>query len=559
MKDAAGAPYNNFPYKDVNNNNLPIPRNVLAFVHPDFINTNMCVSNIDCEDSTQWHTKFAGHGVFGGGGGYLYSSNTTPIPSPPSVPGTDNARYIADATLPDGTAVSPGQSLPKVWTVNNTGTRAWNADYRLVFIGGISLGAPESVSVPTAAPGQRVNLTVPLNIPTTLGPGTYTGRWKMRNAQGTFFGDEIWFKLQIGNTQPPGGNGAAAEVITISDSPSTVSPGQTFRPAITVRVNKGQLRQDRGDMLRFTGGTNYSGFPHITVQGTINSGQTTTFRFYSDHPIVAPNADGTYEMRWKVWANGGFVGDELVIRFTVSRFPTGRPPHRPVLTSPDDWAVIVGQPPQLCAQHQGDPDGDSITDYRFAIIDSANLWDSGWVSSSCATPTNIGNYGYQWYAKVRDARGVESDWSERRRFNLESSTVTINEFYFQPPSPSNVETVIIRAGTTGCGGIGVGLKALVNSATDGSASGEWRTIKELGVPHFNAEDAPRWETLEYPEGIHRVPRAAMAPKCIRSSCIHCSAANQAVPTCRVLRILFGLAAEPSHLPGRALCGQLTIP
>lgn len=85
-----------------------------------------------------------------------------------------------------------------------------------------------------------------------------------------------------------------------------------------------------------------------------------------------------------------------------------------------------------------------------------------------------------------------------------AAKITITEFTFQPTSPANADTVICRACTNGCGGVNVTLRVLVNTATDGSASGEWKPIKELGVPCFNEFDAPRWETLEYEAGVHRV-------------------------------------------------------
>ena len=85
-----------------------------------------------------------------------------------------------------------------------------------------------------------------------------------------------------------------------------------------------------------------------------------------------------------------------------------------------------------------------------------------------------------------------------------AAKITITEFTFTPAGPSNADNVICRACTNGCGGVNVTLRVLVNTATDGSAGGEWKPIKELGVPCFNEFDAPRWETLEYAEGVHRV-------------------------------------------------------
>ena len=412
----------------------------------------------------------------------------------------DNATFISDVTLPDGTVVSPGQALTKTWRVKNVGTSTWGSGYQLVLLDGDPLGAPGAVNILSTPPGQEVDVSVPLQVPSNTSPGTYTAHWRLRNPQGTYFGDVLLFSLVISQS---GGTYNGVELINVS-YPSSVSPGQQFRPEITVKVTSGQLLESRGDMLRFYSGTNYSDFPHVAVQGTVNSGQTFTFQFYSEHPMVAPGSDGTYESRWRVWANGGWVGPEIIIQFTVYSAASNRPPNKPSLTSPQDWAVLVGQMPTLCAQQTGDPDGDSVTQYRFVIFESAQNWDSGWVSTNCVTPSGLGNYGYQWHAQVRDSRGAVSDWSDVRHFNIESSTLTITDFHFIPGSPSNTNPIIIWVETSGCGGVNVGGDAFVNTANDGTGNGVWNKIKDIAGPKTNMEDAPRWDILEYTEGDHLV-------------------------------------------------------
>lgn len=419
-------------------------------------------------------------------------------------PGVNNASHIRDVTLLDGAAVSPGQSVNKIWRMKNTGTSTWGSGYKLVFRTGNRMGAPETVPIPAAVPGQEVDLSVSWQIPANIGGGTYTAYWQLRNAQGTYFGDPVWYQLKVptSSEQQPPGNTGNGELVRIN-VPSSLTPCQSFIPEVTVKLTNGQLRQDRGDMLRYYSGPNYSDFPHIGVEGTVNDGQEYTFRFYNDHPMVAPCSEGNYTSTWRLWSNGGWVGPEIVIRFSVHQPDTGRPPNKPSLTSPNDWAVLVGQMPRLCARHNGDPDGDAITAYRFVIYDSAQGYDSDWTTSDCVSPQGLGNYGYKWHAKVRDSRGKESDWSEDRYFNIESSTITITDFHFEPASPSNADPVIIHVATSGCGGVNVGGTVYVNTATDGSANGEWRKIKDIG-PKTNAEDAPRWFTTDYQEGTHRV-------------------------------------------------------
>src|SRR5919106_5802545 len=48
----------------------------------------------------------------------------------------NNAIYIADLTIPDGTVLRPGEDFRKVWQIRNTGSCTWDEGYGLIFIGG---------------------------------------------------------------------------------------------------------------------------------------------------------------------------------------------------------------------------------------------------------------------------------------------------------------------------------------------------------------------------------------------------------------------------------------
>jgi len=179
-------------------------------------------------------------------------------------------------------------------------------------------------------------------------------------------------------------------------------------------------------------------------------------------------------------------------------------PEQPTLISPYNWYVYyTGNTAQLCAQAQGDPDGDAISGYYFEIYASAESWNSGWTASNCVTTAGLGPHNYRWHVKVSDEHGAESAWSEDWNFTLVNPALQISEFYFQPQDGDS-EVVKIRACTTGQGGIGITMRVSVNDANDGSDSGEWHIIKEQGSPCFNDIDAPIWRTLEYGDGVHRV-------------------------------------------------------
>ncbi len=186
-------------------------------------------------------------------------------------------------------------------------------------------------------------------------------------------------------------------------------------------------------------------------------------------------------------------------------------PYAPTLVSPYDWAVVVGEAPKLCAQANGDADGDAIVAYRFKV-EGASLWDSGWVKEACATPLGLSYATYRWRAQVKDATGEVSDWSESWHFTLDSPYVTFTDIHFDPPSPSDAKRVRIYACTQGHAGVGVTLQVGVNDAFDGSANGEWHLLYELGVPCFNEVDAPWWQTTDFADGPHLLRIRARIPE-----------------------------------------------
>ncbi len=479
-KGGIAKPYLDFPYIDYGT-----PRQVMAFVHPNFT----CNSTTDCEINDET-TVFADQGKFSGGGGILYSTNNSnPLP-PPSLPPTpDSATFTSYETLPDGSVVSPGQSLVKTWRMQNTGTSTWGSGYQLAFISGEQMGAPDAVDVPTTPPGGTVDLSVNLTAPTS--PGQYQGYWRLRNPNGTYFGDTIWVKIRVqGAAQPDD-----VEVLSVN-YPTTVEPGQTFRPEITVRVNSGSLLQSRGDMLRHKSGELFGAWPHVAVEGSVGTGQTYTFRFYEDNPITAPSTPGTYTTKWQVWADGRFVGPEVTIEFRV--FSGNHPPYPPNLNNPGDHAT-GHDIPQFCAVEQGDPDGDAITGYQFEFVDGPTAWQSGWVSPpwNCAWPSSMAAGDYTWHARVRDSQGNTSDWSGVRHFTkLDGVDITV--FDFDHPSPSDAEEIWIH--TNGVGDFHETI-VTVNTANDCTTSGDWH-----GINHYagGREVNSLWRTLDISDGCHVV-------------------------------------------------------
>jgi len=142
----------------------------------------------------------------GGGSDPTWVVNAIAItPTTPPVSGCDRAQFIKDVTVPDGTAFAPGYAFSKTWRLKNIGTCTWTTAYALIFDSGEKMGGPDSAALPTnVAPGQTVDITIPLTSPTTA--GTYRGYWKFRNAGGAPFGigatanKSWWVEIKVAGT-----------------------------------------------------------------------------------------------------------------------------------------------------------------------------------------------------------------------------------------------------------------------------------------------------------------------------------------------------------------------
>jgi hypothetical protein len=119
----------------------------------------------------------------------------TPVPHP--LPCYDNAAYVADVTVPDGTQFDKGAAFDKTWRLRNTGTCTWTTGYQLVFVGGSQLGAPSAVAVPhEVPPDATVDITVRMVAPNAV--GTYRSNWQMRNPDcGNLFGSIVYALIQV--------------------------------------------------------------------------------------------------------------------------------------------------------------------------------------------------------------------------------------------------------------------------------------------------------------------------------------------------------------------------
>jgi len=105
-------------------------------------------------------------------------------------------RYIQDINYPDGSLVSPGQTIEKQWQVENNGSCDWNALYRLKLNEGYPpLGAKSEMALYPARAGSRATLMISFTAP--LESGTYRTSWQAADPNGNLFGDAIFMEIIV--------------------------------------------------------------------------------------------------------------------------------------------------------------------------------------------------------------------------------------------------------------------------------------------------------------------------------------------------------------------------
>ncbi len=116
--------------------------------------------------------------------GFTLLASPTATPAPRDC--TDRMIFVGDVTIPDNTMLDPGETFTKTWRVTNGGTCTWDESYQLVFAGDDPLGGQMTNPIPTAAPGQTIDLSVQLITPQR--GGEHAGYWLLNNYAGQMFG-----------------------------------------------------------------------------------------------------------------------------------------------------------------------------------------------------------------------------------------------------------------------------------------------------------------------------------------------------------------------------------
>jgi len=179
-------------------------------------------------------------------------ATSTPSPTIPPITNTpvatatsncNNADFLADVTIPDGTIMTPNQAFTKTWRFRNVGTCTWTPSYAIAFSSGNSMNGPATQALTgNVNPGQTVDISVNLTAPGSS--GDYTGYWKFRDGSGVLF-DQFYVQIKVQNpatatnTLPP----AVAQVVLNAVGSES---GTVYEPAAGQGIPSTILAGDTG-------------------------------------------------------------------------------------------------------------------------------------------------------------------------------------------------------------------------------------------------------------------------------------------------------------------------
>ena len=498
----------NFRYKDWPSEK---PREVTTVTSKDFSCSKVNYDNYDCEQNNNPNTQFA---KIGNGGLWpimstTYTNNSSSATSTISAgvlvssnqyytPSADNSHFISDITIQDGYFVEPGQSYTKTWRLQNTGSTTWGSGYQLVFVNGEKMGAPSPVDVPSTAPGGYANISVNF-----IGPdkdGTQKGYWRMRNPQGTFFGETVRIEVVVNSGSTGGGQ------ITVFDV-SPTSPADTDSVHVVGRI----LPASDFRSMRFKMGNQIYEMPNpkwIGDQYEISTDWDTSSLPPGNYSLVFEVAN----VGDNSWSNP----ERMVKTYNLlGSAASNHAPDRPGLKSPYNWYLkdASGAPTsvELCVYPSNDPESNPVT-YYFEVKDQGGgvFANSGWISSTCWTRTFDPNT-YSWRVKASDGSAV-SDWSsDIWNFSVAKGGVYIgsHSFFQQNTNETHMCVYVTYDGIQG-----PEVYAWINTASDNSENGDWRLLGHYGPNTTPDCTAPNYHGFwirspEYTTGTHKIKVSAI--------------------------------------------------
>jgi len=107
----------------------------------------------------------------------------------------DDAKWVEDVTVPDGTQMTPGQDFVKTWKVRNTGSCTWGTGYTLIHGYDEKLDGVAEPLTNAVAPGEEVEVSVRFRASSNT--GEHRSYWRMQNATGSAFGEFLYVAIVV--------------------------------------------------------------------------------------------------------------------------------------------------------------------------------------------------------------------------------------------------------------------------------------------------------------------------------------------------------------------------
>ncbi|HCK65248.1 MAG TPA: hypothetical protein DHW49_03205, partial [Anaerolineae bacterium] len=148
--------------------------------------------------------------------------------------GCDNSVFVSDVTIPDKTAMTPGQTFTKTWRLQNNGTCPWTTSYSVTFLSGSQMNGAATPLTVAVQPGQSGDVSVNLVAPSTA--GTALGYWRLSNASGIQFGTSFYVEIVVGASGATATTGAATATST-TGAPVPSATATTAPPSETPTTN----------------------------------------------------------------------------------------------------------------------------------------------------------------------------------------------------------------------------------------------------------------------------------------------------------------------------------
>ena len=256
--------------------------------------------------------------------------------------GTDAMSFIADITIPDNSQLTTGSTFVKTWRLKNIGTTTWT-NYTAVFVSAPSNGNPSlnlstsgatSVSIPSTAPNQTVDVSISMKAPSA---GTYYSYWQLQNASGSRFGVQFYVKIRV---VPQQGNALGFGTQTGRGGTNDSVPANSGRNADPVNTATGNYNFEATD-LRVPGRgvdlefTRFYNSQDITL-GPLGNGWSHAFNIYLSD--ITPSSASVHYSDGKVLNYMNQAG--------TNNFKSSYPGYYDTLVRNDDGTWTLKKPDQ---------------------------------------------------------------------------------------------------------------------------------------------------------------------------------------------------------------------